>query len=116
MDGRAVQRTPYWVAYRLCTAASEAWDSWDGSLALAGVDIHSWTLKRLMNAAEAAIYQGCEDQKERDRKHAELYAPPREVVQARRAAGRAVASDADRAAAARMAAQMMAEDTKFGIV
>ncbi|MET9913015.1 hypothetical protein ABZZ74_40665 [Streptomyces sp. NPDC006476] len=31
------------------------WDAWDGVLALQGVDPHAWPLKRLLNAAEAAV-------------------------------------------------------------
>lgn len=53
----------------------EGWESFDGMLALRGVDPSSWTLRRLLNAAEYQILTSASDEKERAKLHARLYAP-----------------------------------------
>ncbi|WP_371558439.1 hypothetical protein OG416_35380 (plasmid) [Streptomyces longwoodensis] len=44
-------------------------------LALKGVDVHQWRLRTLLNAAEAQIYTGAEDEAAVERARAERYAP-----------------------------------------
>ncbi|GAA3786693.1 hypothetical protein GCM10022226_01020 [Sphaerisporangium flaviroseum] len=47
-----VRPAPYHVVVRLCHSIADCWGSWDGQLALRGVDPRSWTFGRLLNAAE----------------------------------------------------------------
>jgi hypothetical protein len=53
----------------------EGWESFDGMLALKGVDPQGWTLRRLLNAAEYHVISSAGDDKERARIIAKLYAP-----------------------------------------
>ncbi|WP_158508457.1 hypothetical protein [Streptomyces sp. CCM_MD2014] len=78
MDRGALRRrqAPSYVAWRLCKALTEGWEAFDGNLALKGVDPHGWTLRRLLNAAEAYIYSHAEDEAALERVRLELWAEP----------------------------------------
>src|SRR5690606_27417883 len=76
---RAVRgrQPPFYVVLRICDSIAESWNAWDGNLALQGVDPSAWTLKRMLNAAAAAMDMAAEDDAARERNTARLYAPPR---------------------------------------
>ena len=115
MGGRAVRRwcePPYWVVQRLCAIVVEGWESWEGSLALQGVDPRKWTLRTLLNAAEAAIDQAAEDDAERARNRARLYAPPKGTPRIRGQARPGMAMNRSQAQA--LMAQMAAQDAQLG--
>lgn len=57
----------------------EGWDSFDGQLALKGVDPRDWTLRRMINAVEYQILNSATDEKEAAKLRAKLYTPPRPV-------------------------------------
>ncbi|WP_369387930.1 hypothetical protein AB5J72_10200 [Streptomyces sp. CG1] len=114
MGGRDLRRwePPYWVVQRLCASIAESWDSWDGQLALQGIDPRSWTLKRMLNAAEAAMDAAAEDDAERARNRTRLYAPPRGAArEARRRPIPGVSMSRDQALCP--AAQLAADDAKL---
>ncbi|MGW2570869.1 hypothetical protein [Streptomyces sp. NPDC001537] len=67
------------VVFRICSWGAAGWDAWDGALALQGADPHAWLLKRMLNAAEAAMDAAAQDESERARNRAELYASPKGV-------------------------------------
>lgn len=87
MDDGAVrgrQRPPYYTVQRILASVAEGWDAWEGQLALQGIDPHRWTLRTLINAAEQAMYASAEDDNERRRIQAKLYAMPKELHRPRR--------------------------------
>lgn len=90
MGGRSVRRrgegTPYYVVLRLVATAIDAWDDWTGSLALSGIDVRAWDLNLMLNALEASIARGAEDEKKAAAEKRKLYAPPKEEMQRERAA------------------------------
>lgn len=55
------------------------WDSFDGKLALRGVDPRDWTIRRMLNAAEYQILSSARDEKEAAKLRAKLYPPERPV-------------------------------------
>ena len=79
-----------------------------GVLALQGIDPRTWPLRRLLNAAEVAMMQTAEDDAERSRIRAQLYAPPPGHRPATRGpvAGRAPSASA-------VLAQVAAEDAEL---
>jgi hypothetical protein len=48
---------PYWVVARLCATLGESFETFDGSLALTGVDPLALPLPRLLNAFEVWMRQ-----------------------------------------------------------
>lgn len=67
----------------------------------------------MLSAAEASIDAGAEDEAERARNRAKLYAPPKgREKQARRA--RPAATNMDRSQAQAMMARLAAEDARLG--
>lgn len=105
------RRPPSYVVERLCTSIAASWDSWDGHLALQGIDPRQWTLSRMLSAAEAAIDSTAEDDGERARNRAKLYAPPKGQARGRRRPIPGVSMN--RAQAQSLAAQMAAQDAKL---
>ncbi|WP_433856650.1 hypothetical protein [Streptomyces kronopolitis] len=67
----------------------------------------------MLNAAEASMDAAAEDDAERRRNKAKLYAPPK-GQQRRNQRGRPPGMRMDRAAAQAMAAQVAAEDARLG--
>lgn len=87
VGGGLRSRTPSYVTQRLCAALIDAWDTLDGQWALEGVDPHSWTLTRLLRAAEVLLDRLAADDAERERMRAQLYAPPHQRARPTRVPG-----------------------------
>lgn len=116
MDDGGLRRRepPSYVVERLLGSVAASWDSWDGQLALAGIDPRDWTLTRLLNAAEAAMDQAAEDDAERQRNRAALYAPPKGVRRRPSGGGTRRGADGISTGDARaLMSQMAAEDARF---
>lgn len=111
--GAVRRRAPSYVVLRLCNNIAAGWQEWDGALALQGVDIHRWTLTRMLNAAEAAMDAAAADDAERARNRARLYAPPRGTTRRRAAVGGTRPPTVSRADAEALLAQVAAEDSRL---
>jgi hypothetical protein len=82
-------------------------------MALEGVDIHTWRLRTLLAAVEVRLDQSAQDDGERQRNRASLYAPP-PGHEKRQAAGRARGAGMDLASVRALMSQMSAQDAQVG--
>ncbi|WP_437020675.1 hypothetical protein [Streptomyces sp. enrichment culture] len=77
------------------------------------MDIHSWRLRTLLSAVEARLDASAEDDGERQRNRAKLYAPPPGHVK-KQAAGRVRGQGMDLESVRAMMSQMSAQDAQIG--